>query len=481
MHFARTGIDLAEFLPAQCPAAGRFADRLDPHLVRPPGRVTAIERNMSTNLEGAMWPIERPNADHVEQQWSGLSPRAAFITPEFVTEYADGGGLGSYLYRTARSLVEFGWKPEVFVTSKHASSTLEMDGILVHRVGPTLTDRVGWRLDRRVGLGGLDWAIESLRVLHWAYALKRALARRELLVKFAFVQSADHFASGLFVRQGVLRPHVVRCSSAPDLYAEVDLEVTTTANLRRRMELASIRRADLSYAPSQLVASHLSVVTGRRLEVIRPPALADTGPRKSPPSGLPAKYLLHFGQLKRRKGTDWLVAALPSAFVAMPDMRIVIMGPGTQDDLQKWRAHLLPWSNQVAWLQPQSREVVRSIVANATAVVQPSLIDNLPNTVIESLLEGVPVIGGAGGSIDEMVVPGLTGELVPMGDVAALSSALIAAWSVPSSIARGFDWFSTGVGKDFSPERAIGALLQLVESWHSTQREVNLSRQGRGE
>lgn len=422
---------------------------------------------MSSHREDALRQIRQPDADRDDRQRNVLPRRAAFVTPEFVTEIADGGGLGNYLYRTARSLVEIGWKPEVFVTSNYASSTLELDGILVHRVGPTLTDRFYWRLDRRLGLGRLDWATEPLRVLHWAYALSKALARRESLVEFEFVQSADHLASGLFVRPGVLRPHLVRCSSAPDLYAEVDLEVTAASKLRRRMELASIRRADLSYAPSRFVASHLSVVTGRRLEVIRPPARAETGPRLPPPAGLPARYVLHFGQLRRRKGTDWLVAALPSAFDVMPDIRVVIMGRAAQDDLRKWQAQLRPWGSQVDWLPPQSREIVRAIVANATAVVQPSLVDNLPNTVIESLLEGVPVIGGAGGSIDEMVVPGLTGELVPMGNVAALSAAIVAAWSVPPPIARGFDWCSTDVGKDFSPERAVGALLQLVANWHS--------------
>ena len=58
----------------------------------------------------------------------------------------------------------------------------------------------------------------------------------------------------------------------------------------------------------------------------------------------------------------------------------------------------------------------------------PSRVDNLPNTLIESLLLNIPVIGSLGASIDELIEPGISGELVPIGDSAALAEAMLKAW-----------------------------------------------------
>lgn len=64
------------------------------------------------------------------------------------------------------------------------------------------------------------------------------------------------------------------------------------------------------------------------------------------------------------------------------------------------------------------------IYSAADLFVIPSLEDNLPNTVLESMACGTPVIGFDVGGIPEMVRPELSGDLVPAGDVAALGRAL---------------------------------------------------------
>jgi glycosyltransferase involved in cell wall biosynthesis len=53
-----------------------------------------------------------------------------------------------------------------------------------------------------------------------------------------------------------------------------------------------------------------------------------------------------------------------------------------------------------------------------------SLRDNLPFAVLESLACGTPIAGFATGGIPEMVRPGVTGLLAPVGDAAALGAAI---------------------------------------------------------
>ena len=60
----------------------------------------------------------------------------------------------------------------------------------------------------------------------------------------------------------------------------------------------------------------------------------------------------------------------------------------------------------------------------ADVFVIPSLQDNCPQTVLEAMACGTPVIGFAVGGIPDMVRPGVTGLLVRPQDVTALSSAI---------------------------------------------------------
>ena len=72
----------------------------------------------------------------------------------------------------------------------------------------------------------------------------------------------------------------------------------------------------------------------------------------------------------------------------------------------------------------------------------PSQVDNLPNTVIESLSLGIPVLGSRGASIDELVEEGRTGHLVELGDVHGLAETLVRMWLKRSPVAKGFTWQS---------------------------------------
>ncbi len=65
------------------------------------------------------------------------------------------------------------------------------------------------------------------------------------------------------------------------------------------------------------------------------------------------------------------------------------------------------------------------IYSAADVFVISSLQDNLPNTVLESLACGTPVVGFSVGGIPDMVRPDITGYLAAAGDVRALRAAII--------------------------------------------------------
>ena len=69
-----------------------------------------------------------------------------------------------------------------------------------------------------------------------------------------------------------------------------------------------------------------------------------------------------------------------------------------------------------------SEETLAKIYNAADFLLIPSLDDNLPNTMVESLSCGTPVLAFKVGGIPDMVIPNETGLLAPGGDVTALTA-----------------------------------------------------------
>ena len=71
-----------------------------------------------------------------------------------------------------------------------------------------------------------------------------------------------------------------------------------------------------------------------------------------------------------------------------------------------------------------AERLVSLVYSAADVFAAPSLEDNLPQTVLEALACGVPVVGSQVGGIPDAVLPGENGLLVPPGDTRALHDAL---------------------------------------------------------
>ena len=79
---------------------------------------------------------------------------------------------------------------------------------------------------------------------------------------------------------------------------------------------------------------------------------------------------------------------------------------------------------EIVWLAGD-RGDVPSLLQTMDVFVLPSLGEGISNTVLEAMASGLPVIATAVGGNVELVEDGFNGSLIPVGDVLALSSALV--------------------------------------------------------
>lgn len=105
-----------------------------------------------------------------------------------------------------------------------------------------------------------------------------------------------------------------------------------------------------------------------------------------------------------RKGINHLIDALP--YLKNQNIGIAIMGSNVEKlNIDFPNIYPLGYINDI--------HKIAAAYAAADLFVIPSIEDNLPNTVIESLCCGTPVVGFDIGGIPDMVIPGKNGEICP--------------------------------------------------------------------
>ena len=141
-----------------------------------------------------------------------------------------------------------------------------------------------------------------------------------------------------------------------------------------------------------------------------------------------AKVILFAAQnvTNSRKGYSLLLETL-NGLQMMPDLFLVSLGSGELPAEIPTR-HLN--------LNFQNDRHLSLVYSAADLFVIPSLQDNLPNTVMESMACGTPTVGFDVGGVADMVRPGMNGILVPPGDARSLGEQMIALLNAPQACAE---------------------------------------------
>lgn len=360
--------------------------------------------------------------------------KIAFVTPEFTLDERFSGGLANYVSRVSAALVEQGHEVTVFTRGK-ADAFETWKGVEVYTISGLL-DPVSKRLDR------LDFFFRNKLYAPYqdvkaAWCLFRKY--REVVKSngpFDIVQLANVQAVGLFFRPVGNEKMVTRLSSYRPLWdRRAGIPENWFVRMRWWLEEKAIRRTKFHYAPSAFVAKHVEEGYGlKNVQVVETPFFqevheTDASLYESTLKG--KRYLLFFGRLTQMKGVHRLAEALPEVLRQSPEFHAVFAGAdtslapdggGMRDYIRKTVGEEL--QNCIQFFDPLRHEQLYPIIQHSEWVVLPSIVDNLPNTCLEAMGLGRPVIATKGSCFEQLITDGENGFLCEADDAESLQSAI---------------------------------------------------------
>ncbi len=110
-----------------------------------------------------------------------------------------------------------------------------------------------------------------------------------------------------------------------------------------------------------------------------------------------------------------------------------------------------------------ARDHVPSLLAGCDVLALPSYAEGMPLVVLEAMAQSRPVVASAVGGSPEVVVDGVTGLLVPPGDVHALAAALRGLLADPERARRLGEAGRARVEADFSADVMCRRVLRVYD------------------
>ena len=163
---------------------------------------------------------------------------------------------------------------------------------------------------------------------------------------------------------------------------------------------ASVNKVDIIIANSNNIKKRIKHFLGRDSYVIYPPCETDSFKWIDQED-----YYLSTARLSPYKRVDLII----SAFLRMPDKKLIITSTGPEEYSLKQLAH---GKRNIIFTGGVNDNKLRSLIGNAIATIYLPKEEDFGISPVESMAAGKPVIGVAEGGLLETVIDGETGLLI---------------------------------------------------------------------
>lgn len=337
--------------------------------------------------------LETPQTDYAR-----TVPEARRLV--YVIDSLKTGGTERHLVRLVQGLVTSGWHVSVYCLSQTGRFVSELEEIGVQVEGPTQ-----------------PWSKSAGSVLYATKHLCNYLRRERPAVVHCYLPTS-----------GLIGTVACRISRVP-------VVVTTRRSVhnRRGQHLLVYRLA--AAVADRLSNAVVAVCEAAREQAIREgtpeakivtiynaaPDFRDRRIRRDLFLGSPVFGTI--GRLHPSKGYIVLIEAVPLVLEKLPRARFVLIGEGSERDHLEKRVRELGVTSSVDFLG--ERVDASNLLPEFDILVLPSLIEGMPNAVLEAAAAGIPIVATRVGGVPEVVRDSHTGLLVEPGSSPCLARALV--------------------------------------------------------
>ncbi len=144
--------------------------------------------------------------------------------------------------------------------------------------------------------------------------------------------------------------------------------------------------------------------------------------------GIPDEALLCIlvGRLVWAKGFDDFIAAFSGVVKRVENVMAVIVGEGNLRKELEDQVKKLDLENNVLFLGHRDRSMVMRLLSASNIYIMSSRSEGIPYALLEAAAFGLPIVSTDCGGVPEVLEHGESALLVPVGDIAALTDAIVA-------------------------------------------------------
>ena len=340
-----------------------------------------------------------------------------------VQEYPIGnrecGGSGNYVSNIAHIMSERGHKVEI-VTEGERSGVEIRDEIIIHVIN---IEKYFHDYGKSMTVGK-----KIVKNLYRSYQYNKIINQINKVERIDLVQYSAMYNLALF--RNIKIPTMIRLSEYPVLWRKAGSErnfniekALADRRLDEELQIYTYRKVNTIIAPSYLLKEIVETRTNIKVEVVESPAFISKSPqfykknlREQRLRG--RKYFLYYGGITARKEAHIVARIIPHILDMYSEYDFVIVGKcqtipfdcQNRTMLDIIKTYSKKYSDRCIYLGSiENRDRLFSIISNCEICILPTRIDNLPNTVIESMALGKVIVSTDKTSVEQLITDGENG------------------------------------------------------------------------
>ena len=231
----------------------------------------------------------------------------------------------------------------------------------------------------------------------------------------------NHF-SNASATVAMLAAHIANLPFSYTLHGPADLQEPQRWRLDEKTARAEFV-ACISYFARSQVMLYADPDHWHKLHIVHCGVRPELYQARAPRTDSTGNALVFIGRLAAVKGLRKLVGAFELALKSNPDLTLTIVGDGSERAwLEKATAK---FGSAVTLTGARSQGEVANILAEHDVLVLPSFAEGLPVVLMEAMASGKPVIATQVAGVSELVQDGISGYVVPPGDVISLAERIV--------------------------------------------------------